>query len=184
MNNFMRYYYIIRLTIFTALAVLIGVQARFIIEADVLHYLVSGVMILFGVEGIAIPIFKDHKKFYIDPQFYLGHVDLLLGLVVITSIRQLDYVCMIWATWTIVREAFDFYEIGHKAMHKFPAIVSLALSVTEIVFSIMMLIEATEHHALTHIYLLIPEFIINGLAPLLFDIHTKRKAKKKEVPAE
>ena len=170
--------------IFTVIAVLIGIQARFIIEADVLHYLVSSVMILFGLEGIIYPIIKDHKKFYVDAQFYLGHVDLILGLVVIISIRQLDYVCMIWATWTIVRESFDLYEIGHKAMHGFPAFLSLALSITEIVFSVMMLLEATEHHALTHIYLLIPEFIINGMAPLLFDIHTKRKAKKKKTAEE
>ena len=179
----MQIYYTVRLVIFTVIAVLIGVQAKFIIEADVLHYLVSSVMILFGLEGIIYPIIKDRKKFYVDAQFYLGHVDLILGLVVITTIRKLDYVCMIWATWTIVREAFDLYEIGHKAMHGFPAFLSLALSVTEIVFSVFMLIEATEHHALTHIYLLIPEFIINGLAPLLFDIHTKRK-KKREMPAE
>lgn len=176
----MRIYFTIRLMIFTVIAVLIGVQAKFIIEADVLHYLVSSVMILFGLEGIIYPILKDHKKFYVDAQFYLGHVDLILGLVVIIAIRQLDYVCMIWATWTIVREAFDLYEIGHKVMHRFPAVISLALSVIEIVFSIMMLLEATEHHALTHIYLLIPEFIINGLSPLIFDIHTKRSAKKKE----
>ena len=179
----MQIYYTIRLMLFTVIAVLIGIQARFIIEADVLHYLVSSVMILFGLEGIIYPIIKDYKKFYVDAQFYLGHVDLILGLVVITTIRKLDYVCMIWATWTIVREAFDLYEVGHKAMHGFPAFLSLALSITEIVFSVFMLIEATEHHALTHIYLLIPEFIINGLAPLLFDIHTKRK-KKKEKPAE
>ena len=175
----MRIYFTIRLVVFTVIAVLIGVQAKFIIEADVLHYLVSSVMILFGVEGIVYPILKDHKKFYIDAQFYLGHVDLILGLVVITTIRQLDYVCMIWATWTIVREAFDLYEIGHKAMHRFPAIISLALSIIEIVFSILMLIEASEHHALTHIYLLIPEFVINGLSPLLFEIHKKRRARKK-----
>ena len=175
----MKLYYIIRLVVLCILAVLIGIQAKFIIEADVLHYLVSSVMLLFGVEGIILPIIKDHKKFYADSQFTLGLVDLILGLVVITAIRQLDYVCMIWATWTIVRESFEFYEIGHKALHKFPAILSLSLSVVEVVFSIMMLIEATEHHALTHIYLLVPEFVISGFAPLMFLIFKEREAKKK-----
>lgn len=174
----MRIYFYIRLAIFTAIAVLIGIQAKFIIEAEVLHYLVSSVMLLFGVEGIVLPIIKDVKKFYADSQFYIGLIDLILGLVVIIAIRQLDYVCMIWATWTIVREAFEFYEIGHKAMHKFPAILSLALSIVEIVFSVMMLLEATEHHALTHIYLLVPEFIVSGLAPILFDLYQKRLEKK------
>lgn len=180
----MKIYYIIRLVILSILAVLIGIQAKFIIEADVLHYLVSSVMLLFGIEGIILPIVKDHKKFYADSQFTLGLVDLILGLVVITAIRQLDYVCIIWASWTIVREAFEFYEIGHKALHKFPAVFSLALSIVEVVFSIMMLIEATEHHALTHIYLLVPEFVISGLAPLMFLLFEEREAKKKTAEQE
>ena len=135
-------------------------------------------MIVFGAEGILISIAKARKKVFQEAQFFLGHVDLILGVVVVTTVHQFDYVCVIWATWTIVREAFDFYEIAHKIYHKFPAIFSMILSVVEIVFSIMLLIFATEHHALTHIYLLIPEFVINGLSPLLFEIHKKRRSKK------
>ena len=135
-------------------------------------------MCLFGIDSILIPVAKQPTKFYQNYQFFLGHVELLLGIVVIAAIPYFDYVCVIWATWTIVRESFDLYEVAHKVWHRFPAVLSLILSVIEIVFSVLLLIYATEHHALTHIYLLIPEFIINALSPILFKVHTKHKAKK------
>ena len=172
----MRFYYIGRLVLFTAIAVLIGVYSHQLLPY--LHFIVGAVMILFGVEGIFITITKQPLKFFTDAQFYLGHVDLLLGLVMMFSIRDFNTVCIIWGTWTIVRESFDLYEIAHKVMHKFPAVLSLVLSVVEIVFSVMLIIHANEHHALTHIYLLIPEFIINGLSPLLFEIHKKRRKRQ------
>lgn len=181
----MRYYYVIRLVLFTAIAVLIGVQSPFLI--DHLKYLVGCVMILFGIEGVLIPILNSPKKFYQDVQLYLGHVDLILGLVVLLAVpeNEFDHVCIIWATWTIVRESFDLYEISHKAIHGFPAVFSFVLSITEIVFSVFLLLESNDvHHAMTHIYLLIPEFIINGVSPLLFDIHkTRRKKKSKKEDA-
>lgn len=162
--------------VFTVLAVLIGVYAHQLL--DVLHYLVGSVMVLFGCEGIFFAFVKSKHKFFTDYQLYLGHVDVLLGLVVLTAVRQFDYICVIWATWTIVRESFDIYEISHKVLHKFPAVFSMVLSTVEIIYSVMMIISATEHHALTHIYLLIPELMINALSPVLFEIHTKRKSKQ------
>lgn len=178
----MRNYLIIRLALFTAIAVLIGVFSTQLMEY--LQYLVGGVMILFGVEGMILPIFKDYKKFLGDMQFYLGHVDMILGIVIITSIPNFNDICIIWGTWTIVREAVDLYEIGHKAMHRFPALFSFALSITEIVLSILLIINAEEHHALTHIYLLVPEFIITALSPLLFEVHKKRHQKKENKQEE
>ncbi len=172
----MKIYYSIRLVFYTAVAVLIGVFSHQLL--DYLSYLVGAVMVLFGVEGMFIWTIKAKKKVLQEAQFFLGIVDLILGIVVLTSIHVFDYVCIIWATWTIVREAFDLYEIAHKLFHRFPAVLSVALSITEIVFSIMLLLYATEHHALTHVYLLIPEFIINGLSPLLFEIHKKRRSRK------
>lgn len=172
----MKNYLIIRLSIFTAIAVLIGVFAH-----DLIYYLkslVGSVMILFGVEGLLFPIFRVKKKFLTEMQFYLGIVDLILGVVLITSIKNFDDICIIWGTWTIVRESVDLYEIGHKVMHRFPAVLSLALSIAEIVLSVFLIIYAEERQAMTHIYLLVPEFVINGLSPLLFEIHKKRRKKK------
>lgn len=178
----MRIYYSIRFLVYTAIAIAIGMYSRQLL--DYLHYLVGGVMLIFGVEEMIIPLVKDPKKIITNVHFYLGHIDFILGVVLLTSIRNFEYICVLWATWTIVREAFDLYEIGHKALHGFPAVLSLALSITEIVFSVLLLIFVGEHHALTHIYLLIPEFIITGISPLLFELFNvkrkKRKAQKQE----
>ena len=171
-----RFYYIARLVIFIAIAILIAIFSEKLL--GYLPYIVGSVMIIFGVEGIIIPIAQDPRKFFTDAKLYLGHVDLLLGIVVLISVRDFDQICIIWGTWTVVRESFDLYEIAHKAYHQFPAVLSFALSITEIVFSVMLILNASEHHALTHIYLLIPEFVVNGLSPLFFEIHKKRRKKK------
>lgn len=176
----MKNYYIFRLVVFTAFAVVIGIFAHELLPN--LHYLVGAAMILFGFEGLLFPVTRSIKEFYTDYQFYLGQVELLLGIVMMSAIRDPQTVCVIWGTWTIVRESYELYETSHKFLHRFPAILSLALSVVEIVFSVLLIILAAEaeyeHHALTHVYLLVPELIINALSPLLFDYYLKYKHRK------
>ena len=174
----MRNYYIFRLIVFTAISVLIGVFAHDIIAY--LHYLVGGVMLIYGFEGILFTVARVKRGFYKDYQFFLGCMELLLGTVMMALIRDFNIICVMWGTWTIVRESFELYETSHKFLHKFPAILSLALSIIEIVFSILLILHASHHHALTHIYLLIPELIINALSPLLFEIHLKRRGHKEK----
>jgi len=171
----MKVYYIVRFIIFTALAILIGVFAHELL--DYLHLLVGAVMTLYGLEGIFFPFTRSRTKFFIEYQFYLGLIEILLGILMMAAVRDFNNICMIWATWTIVRESFELYEETHKIIKKFPAILSLSLSIIEIVFSILLIIFASEHHALTHIYLLVPEFIICGLSPLLFEIYKAYKEK-------
>lgn len=174
----MRNYYIFRLAVFTAMAVLIGVFAHELLPN--LHYLVGAAMILYGFEGILFTITRVKMAFYKDYQFFLGCMELLLGIVMMSFMRNMHFVCVMWGTWTIVRESFELYETSHKFLHKFPAILSLALSIIEIVFSILLIVAAEEphHHALTHIYLLIPELIVNALSPLLLEIYLKRRGHK------
>ena len=172
----MRNYYIFRLIVFTAFSVLIGVFAHDIISY--LHYLVGGVMLLYGFEGILFTIARVKLDFYKDYQFFLGCMELLLGIIMMALVRDFNIICVMWGTWTIVRESFELYETSHKFLHKFPAILSLALSIIEIVFSVLLILHASHHHALTHIYLLIPELIINAVSPLLFYFYQTHKAKK------
>ena len=174
----MKYYYIFRLVAFTAISVVIGVFAHEMLPN--LHYLVGAAMILYGFEGLLFPVTRSPKGFYKDYQFYLGHIELLLGIIMMTLMGDMSFVCVMWGTWTIVRESYELYETSHKILHKFPAVFSLVLSFTEIVFSILLIVYAAEpeHHALTHVYLLIPELIINGLSPLLFDYYQNYLHKK------
>ena len=175
----MKIYSIIRLVILTAVAVLIGVFSHHLVE-HYLQYLVGGVMIYLGLECILIPLVEHKRKGLLEYQFYLGHVNLLLGLVMVTAIKELELVCVIWGTWTIVRESFDLYETGHKAAHGFPAIFSFALSIVEIVFSILLILFASEHHALTHVFLLVPELILYALSPLVFELYKEHILHKQE----
>lgn len=168
----MRIYFYIRLGLLTTFAILFGVFAHQIL--GYLHFLVGGVMTLYGVEGLIFSNYRAKKHFYKDYQFYLGQIEILLGIVMLSSVREFNTICVIWGTWTIVRESYELYEVSHKLSYRFPAFLSLALSVIEIIFSILLILFASEHHALTHIYLLIPEFIVIGLSPLLFEIHKQR----------
>ena len=175
----MRNYYYFRLVVFTAMAVLIGVFAHELLPN--LHYLVGAAMILYGFEGLLFTFAREKSGFYKDYQFFLGCMELLLGIVMMSLMRNMHFICVMWGTWTIVRESFELYETSHKFLHKFPAVLSLALSIIEIVFSILLIVAAEEphHHALTHIYLLIPELIINAISPILYNLF-EHKFQKKE----
>ena len=172
----MRIYYYSRLVLFVTAAILIGVYSHQLLEY--LPFLVGGVMIIFGFEGIFFPFMRTKNKFFMEYQFFLGFIELLLGILMMAAVRDFNNICMIWATWTIVRESFELYETTHKFMHGFPAILSFVLSIIEVVFSVLLIIFASEHHALTHIYLLVPELIIYGLSPLLFEIYSKKFKKE------
>jgi len=167
----MKYYLFVRLFVLTVFAVLIGVFARNLL--DLLHYLVGGVMLLYGLEGLIFPLLKDRKNILKEYQTFLGVIELLLGIIMVTTIRDMTTICVMWGTWTIVRESYELFETSHKFMNKFPAILSFVLSIVEIVFSVLLIISAYEdyeHHALTHIYLLVPELIINAISPILYNL--------------
>ena len=172
----MRIYRLVRLALLVTIAILIGVFSHELLEY--LHFLVGGVMLLYGLEGIFFPIYRGGKFCFKDYQFYLGQIELLLGIIMMSIIRDFNTICVVWGTWTIVRESYELYETGHKLMHRFPAIFSLALSIIEIVFSILLIAYASEHHALTHVYLLIPELIINGLSMVMFEFYKNRDKRK------
>lgn len=174
----MKTYYFIRSTIFLTIAVLIGVFAHQLLEY--LPFLVGGVIVLYGFEAMFMPITRLRLLFFKEYQFYLGLVEILLGSVMMSVVRDFNNICMIWATWTIVRESFEIYETGAKILKKFPAFLSLSLSIVEIVFSVLLIVFASEHHALTHIYLLVPEFVIYGISPLLFELFKSKQIKKAE----
>ena len=172
----MKIYFFIRLGLLTTFAILIGVFSFQLI--NYLHFLVGGVMALYGVEGLIFANYREKQNFFKDYQFYLGMIEILFGLIMMTTVRDFNTICVIWGTWTIVRESYELYEVSHKFYHKFPAIFSLTLSIVEIVFSVLLILYASEHHALTHIYLLIPEFIVIGLSPIAFELHIKHKKNK------
>ncbi len=171
MNN----YKYIKLSVYVTLAVLAGVYAHKVVEH--LQYIVGSLMLLYALDSFITAFGEKKHKALLDVHPYLGAVELIMGIMLIVSIKDFETICVVWATWTIIREAFEFYEMAHMVKINFFPVLSIIESVVEIVFSILLIMHPTEHHALTHVYLLIPELIISGFSPLLLHFHKKRKKK-------
>ena len=61
------------------------------------------------------------------------------------------------------------------------AIIYIIQSVTSMVFSILLMLEPSEHHAISHIYLLIAELVVISFPPVVEEILSninKRKTKE------
>ena len=83
-----------------------------------------------------------------------------------------------WATWSIVRESFEIKELVTEIKSWTLTFLSGAESIAVIVFSVMLILEPGEHHAMIHIYLLLLELLLTPLIPLLDEILLERKHKK------
>ena len=86
-----------------------------------------------------------------------------------------ESVCVIWATWSILRESYEIKEIACELKNIVPKVISGVESIVVIVFSILLLIEPGHHHALIHLYLLLAELLITPLTPLLDELLTNKK---------
>ena len=107
-------------------------------------------------------------------------MELILGLT--TLIMPLEYsaVCIIWATWSIVRESHEIKELVTEIVSVPLTIISGLESIAVIVLSIMLIAEPTHHHAMIHIYLLLAELILTPLVPMLDEYFESKKHKANE----
>ena len=87
--------------------------------------------------------------------------------------------CIIWATWSIVRESYEIKEVVSDIKSVLPKILSGAESIAVIVLSVMLILEPTEHHALIHMYMLVIELVLNPATVLLDELFIHLKEKKK-----
>ncbi len=93
-------------------------------------------------------------------------------------------VCIIWATWSIVRESHEIKELVTEIVSVPLTIISGLESIAVIVLSIMLISEPTHHHALIHIYLLLAELILTPLVPMLDEYFESKKHKVVEEKEE
>ena len=178
----MKIYNYIKLVIFVAFAVLVVVFRDSLLIN--LKYLVSSLLLAFGVESIITIGVTLKKNCYKEYRFFYGFVEIVLGLITITSLNHLKDVCIVWAIWSISRESFELFEIFNDKIKGVMKIVSFIESIIAIVFSILLMISPTEKEAKHHIYLLIVEFIVTAFSPVLSEINFKvpkfRRKKKEE----
>ncbi len=169
----MKIYKYIKLAIFAVFAVLVFVYRESLLVD--LHYLVGALILLYGAEEAIVDTFVYKKNCYKKFWFIFGLVETMIGIIVLCSIRDYVTVCVIWGVWSILREAVEIHEITSGEVKGVAAILSGIESIVAIVFSIMLIITPTEHHAKTHIYLLIIELIVTALVPVIEDVFDKNK---------
>ena len=166
-------YNLIKLAVYIVLAVLVFVFRNELVEN--LKYFIGGLMILYAIEEILFIVLHHIHHIFHEDKVYLGFIELVLGIVLLCVDASIESVCIIWATWSILRESYEIKEIACELKNIVPKVLSGVESLVVIVFSIMLLIEPGEHHAMIHLYLLLAELVVTPLTPLLDELLTKKK---------
>lgn len=167
-------YNFVKLGVYVLLGVFVFIFREKLVEH--LKYFIGSLMIFYALEEMLFEFIYARKLFYKQNKVYLGLVELILGICLLTINFSIEVTCIIWATWSILREAFEVEEIVSELHNIVPKIISGVESIAAIVFSILLIIEPGEHHAMIHIYLLLAELVVTPLTPVLDEILSKRKA--------
>lgn len=171
---------ILKIFLYVTISVLILIFAEKLIgngEDGYAHFVVGGIMLVYGIEEIARHLVLK-KSFFEDSCLYWGVIDLLLGLLLVLKVRTPQTVYVTWAIWSILRETEEIREVVELFQERIYAFVNLTESILILVFSVMLIINPTPHHALTHIYLLIMELCVNSISPFVYYIIKKKREEK------
>lgn len=169
----MKIYHYFKLVVFIAFAVLVFVLREELLMN--LQYLVGSLMLLYGLENVILISIKERIQARKSIWFIFGYSEVLLGLVTLIAIRNYVAVCVIWGVWSILRESLEIYEITSGEIKGIPALISGIESAVAIVFSVLLIITPGEHHAKTHIYLLIVELIVTSFIPVLKELINRKR---------
>lgn len=173
----MKIYTFSKLFIFIAFSILIFIFADKLVEY--LRYFVGGLLITYSIDGLGKLIFEKRKEFYKEPILVYGTIQIILGFIVLFGVENFDDVCIFWGVTSMLREAFEINDILTKKVTGWVAVVSGIESIVTIVFCIILLINPSEHHAKTHVYLLIAELMVTSFPPVLNEIIYRFRKKKK-----
>ena len=166
-------YLIVKQCVFVVLAVLVFVFRE--LHIQYLRFFVGGLMLFYGLEEQLFEIIYSREKIFHQGKMYLGLSEIILGIVTLAVPINYDSVCIIWAVWSILRESYEIKEIFADLNFLVPKILSGVESIAVIVFSILLIIEPAEHHAMIHLYLLLVELILTPFVPLLDEMLEKKK---------
>ncbi len=172
-ENKLTIYFIIKLAVFSILGILVLIFKNTFVEH--LKFFIGGLLLLYGLEEIGFEIVVHRKKSYLKEKVYLGFVELILGVVLLAANLTFEAVCVIWATWAIIRESYELKEVAAELEHLVPRAISGIESVIVIAFSVELIIVQDAHAAGVHMYLLVVELVCTPLVPLLEEILLKRK---------
>ena len=166
-------YYSIKLGIFVVLAVLVFVFREQLVEN--LKYFIGGLMLLYGLEELVFELIYNRHHLLHQEKLYLGFIEIMMGAILLAVNMSYESICIVWATWSIMREAYEIKEVLAEMKCFVPRFLSGAESLVVIIFSILLIITPTEHHAMIHLYLLLAELPLAPLTPLLDEVLDKKK---------
>ena len=177
-------YFCVKLAVFSLLALFVFLFRSQHVEN--LKPFIGTLMLLYGAEGFLQEAFFHHLGFIKESKTYLAFIELIFGMVLILAPLQFEYVCIIWATWSIVRESYELKEIVTDFKTITPRVLSGLESVAVIVFSILLIMDPVEHHAIIHMTLLVLELVLSPLVVLIDEViqHYKKKTKPQGNPEE
>ena len=174
----MKIYRFIKLFIFIIFSVLIIVFRNYLLGE--LSYFIGTLIWVFGLESSIVLLLTSKKEALKSIKFSFALFEIILGFTIIFAIHLFEYVCVIWAVWSILRQSIDINEVLRKEVKGVFAAILLIQSVVSVVFCVMLLLSPTEHHAKTHIYLVTTELLVIGFPPVIDEIIQSSKAKKEE----
>ena len=164
----MRTLKMIKTIIFVLLGIFLLVCSK--VALEYLPYTIGFIMTLYAVFKIVGGIIK-HNLFKDEHALFEGLILLLFAFVMMFMVKDnFVTVCIIWGTWSILREAAELTEDFERLMQKGPGLLSIIESIIVIVLSVSMIAHPTEHHAHIHIYLLGIELLLEVILPQLYGV--------------
>ena len=163
-------YKLTKLILFVLMGIAILILNEKIMEhSDILNYLVGGIIAIYGLEGVILPIAT--KKIKAEKiEMFGGGVNILIAIIMTFLIdkntEELRILCVLWSLWSIMREGEEIFDKGFEGIRNHPitSAINIAESIVVIVFSIELIIahneHELEHHAHAHVILLGIELII------------------------
>ncbi|MBO4594698.1 MAG: hypothetical protein J5697_03240, partial [Clostridia bacterium] len=173
-------YYIVRLVIFSLIGISIFVFKWQIVGE--LKYFIGGLMLLYGIEEFIYTFSFEKKNALERDRFYVGGIEIIFGLIVLIFKVSFESVCVVWATWSIIREAFEIKEIVTELKTLVTRLISGIESVAMIILFVSLIINQSERQAYIHLYVMLPELVLKSLLPLVdMLVAEKRKSKQKAI---
>ena len=145
------------------------------------YILVSMIMLLYGVEDIVERIIRKVNKQNIS-RLSSNILIIILGVICLFLNRDTDFVplCIIWATWAILREEWELEDVINFFHNKLIMVLNILESITVIVISIFFIFSPTIEHIRIHVIILGIELILEVLFPLIDLLISKKKEELNE----
>lgn len=143
---------------------------------DYAHITLGVIMVIYGLEDILFKLLTKRIKNNIPKDandiliILLGIISLFLG-----PDEHFTSLCIIWATWTILREEWEIEETVFHLKNKVIAVISFIESIAVITISVFFIFEPTLKNVHIHVILLGIELILEVLFPFLSELLGNKK---------